>query len=123
MRHLLTRIVFICNPVFTYGKPGWSPHDTFLAGTEDSIREWAWRIKACQTWYWFKSCTVAFKKSALVSFVFYLFFWAGTWATRYEPFTTFITLGITAYRDWETDRKSTRLNSSHRSLSRMPSSA
>ena len=27
------------------------------------------------------------------------------------------------YRDWETDRKSTRLNSSHRSVSRMPSSA
>ena len=30
---------------------------------------------------------------------------------------------LTTYRDWETDRKSTRLNSSHRSLSRMPSSA
>ena len=30
---------------------------------------------------------------------------------------------FTSYRDWETDRKSTRLNSSHRSLSRMPSSA
>ena len=30
---------------------------------------------------------------------------------------------IPMYRDWETDRKSTRLNSSHRSLSRMPSSA
>ena len=30
---------------------------------------------------------------------------------------------LTYYRDWETDRKSTRLNSSHRSLSRMPSSA
>ena len=30
---------------------------------------------------------------------------------------------IASYRDWETDRKSTRLNSSHRSLSRMPSSA
>ena len=30
---------------------------------------------------------------------------------------------IGSYRDWETDRKSTRLNSSHRSLSRMPSSA
>ena len=30
---------------------------------------------------------------------------------------------IQGYRDWETDRKSTRLNSSHRSLSRMPSSA
>ena len=33
--------------------------------------------------------------------------------TRYE-------LG---YRDWETDRKSTRLNSSHEFVSRMPSSA
>ena len=30
---------------------------------------------------------------------------------------------LLSYRDWETDRKSTRLNSSHRSLSRMPSSA
>ena len=29
----------------------------------------------------------------------------------------------TNYRDWETDRKSTRLNSSHLKLSRMPSSA
>ena len=27
------------------------------------------------------------------------------------------------YRDWETDRKSTRLNSSHSRASRMPSSA
>ena len=30
---------------------------------------------------------------------------------------------IPMYRDWETDRKSTRLNSSHLKLSRMPSSA
>ena len=30
---------------------------------------------------------------------------------------------LEAYRDWETDRKSTRLNSSHLKLSRMPSSA
>ena len=29
----------------------------------------------------------------------------------------------TDYRDWETDRKSTRLNSSHSGESRMPSSA
>ena len=29
----------------------------------------------------------------------------------------------TDYRDWETDRKSTRLNSSHSAKSRMPSSA
>ena len=30
---------------------------------------------------------------------------------------------LDAYRDWETDRKSTRLNSSHSAKSRMPSSA
>ena len=30
---------------------------------------------------------------------------------------------VTPYRDWETDRKSTRLNSSHSAKSRMPSSA
>ena len=30
---------------------------------------------------------------------------------------------LKAYRDWETDRKSTRLNSSHSGESRMPSSA
>ena len=34
-----------------------------------------------------------------------------------------IEFSLLPYRDWETDRKSTRLNSSHRSLSRMPSSA
>ena len=32
-------------------------------------------------------------------------------------------VGNAAYRDWETDRKSTRLNSSHEIPSRMPSSA
>ena len=31
--------------------------------------------------------------------------------------------GMDGYRDWETDRKSTRLNSSHEFVSRMPSSA
>ena len=30
---------------------------------------------------------------------------------------------VSPYRDWETDRKSTRLNSSHSAKSRMPSSA
>ena len=30
---------------------------------------------------------------------------------------------LAQYRDWETDRKSTRLNSSHSAKSRMPSSA
>ena len=33
------------------------------------------------------------------------------------------TLRFQWYRDWETDRKSTRLNSSHSAKSRMPSSA
>ena len=51
---------------------------------------------------------------------------------RSNPNAIFVTLTISdesfeyitaKYRDWETDRKSTRLNSSHRSLSRMPSSA
>ena len=38
-------------------------------------------------------------------------------------FTTFGSSSSVRYRDWETDRKSTRLNSSHLKLSRMPSSA
>ena len=37
--------------------------------------------------------------------------------------TDLFTEMIHTYRDWETDRKSTRLNSSHLKLSRMPSSA
>ena len=37
-------------------------------------------------------------------------------ATRQIPIAS-------GYRDWETDRKSTRLNSSHEFVSRMPSSA
>ena len=40
----------------------------------------------------------------------------------YFPFTE-PSAEVDAYRDWETDRKSTRLNSSHLKLSRMPSSA
>ena len=32
-------------------------------------------------------------------------------------------MNLPEYRDWETDRKSTRLNSSHEFVSRMPSSA
>ena len=34
-----------------------------------------------------------------------------------------LTFDTRGYRDWETDRKSTRLNSSHSAKSRMPSSA
>ena len=39
------------------------------------------------------------------------------------PAAGFYSTIVTAYRDWETDRKSTRLNSSHSAKSRMPSSA
>ena len=40
------------------------------------------------------------------------------------PSTEFATTEqVATYRDWETDRKSTRLNSSHSAKSRMPSSA
>ena len=51
---------------------------------------------------------------------------------RLIPLTVFLAIGTwyqkgkylnTQYRDWETDRKSTRLNSSHSAKSRMPSSA
>ena len=37
--------------------------------------------------------------------------------------SSFMGLEGKSYRDWETDRKSTRLNSSHSAKSRMPSSA
>ena len=40
-----------------------------------------------------------------------------------EPETPEQALRARKYRDWETDRKSTRLNSSHSRASRMPSSA
>ena len=44
---------------------------------------------------------------------------------RNEPLTReiFEILIRKSYRDWETDRKSTRLNSSHSGEARMPSSA
>ena len=45
--------------------------------------------------------------------------------TNGKPMTKARVLSLMAarYRDWETDRKSTRLNSSHITRSRMPSSA
>ena len=42
-------------------------------------------------------------------------------STKYND--VFVCDGYRPYRDWETDRKSTRLNSSHITRSRMPSSA
>ena len=43
--------------------------------------------------------------------------------TAISTFTQNSVAGTGHYRDWETDRKSTRLNSSHEIPSRMPSSA
>ena len=40
-----------------------------------------------------------------------------------EDLTVGVDVTERSYRDWETDRKSTRLNSSHEIPSRMPSSA
>ena len=43
--------------------------------------------------------------------------------SRHLPQANVQPVTATPYRDWETDRKSTRLNSSHSGESRMPSSA
>ena len=45
------------------------------------------------------------------------------YSKNYDGETPEETFRMASYRDWETDRKSTRLNSSHLKLSRMPSSA
>ena len=45
----------------------------------------------------------------------------GFWKLSIEPVGS--SMMASGYRDWETDRKSTRLNSSHEIPSRMPSSA
>ena len=47
-------------------------------------------------------------------------FYGWSWFLIFAPLAVH---WLRVYRDWETDRKSTRLNSSNRSLSRMPSSA
>ena len=44
-------------------------------------------------------------------------------AIKNKPPISYEMFDIFSYRDWETDRKSTRLNSSHSAKSRMPSSA
>ena len=47
----------------------------------------------------------------------------GVVETHSVPMDAKSPIGKGSYRDWETDRKSTRLNSSHEIPSRMPSSA
>ena len=57
-------------------------------------------------------CSVDFVLNNIFRFLFHI-----TLISLFESVFFFF------YRDWETDRKSTRLNSSHLKLSRMPSSA
>ena len=68
----------------------------------------------------FKNLSVALPIGMAVLFLFFLLQKSGIINFGFEG-------GLTpwtgAYRDWETDRKSTRLNSSHEIPSRMPSSA
>lgn len=45
MKRHYNSIAFICNPVYTYTEIGWSPYDPFIAGTEESVREWASELK------------------------------------------------------------------------------
>ena len=45
------------------------------------------------------------------------------WNSRFASGVVLVSSWKLLYRDWETDRKSTRLNSSHEIPSRMPSSA
>ena len=58
-----------------------------------------------------------------------LFIGSSTWGqgdvhhSWVDPILEMESEGIYPYRDWETDRKSTRLNSIHITRSRMPSSA
>ena len=52
-----------------------------------------------------------------------LFIEAGSFTSKINLGKDRLIADNTRYRDWETDRKSTRLNSSHLKLSRMPSSA
>ena len=65
-------------------------------------------ISYCLFWVWCK-CSCLVIRSCLDKFTSDIF------NTTYRC--------LYAYRDWETDRKSTRLNSSHITRSRMPSSA
>ena len=69
-------------------------------------------------------------ENALLKNIFYADYsiWADadedyTWATDMELTSPAVDDSEIVYRDWETDRKSTRLNSSHSAKSRMPSSA
>ena len=49
--------------------------------------------------------------------------WIGNKYDYSDRILNYDTNSRACYRDWETDRKSTRLNSSHSAKSRMPSSA
>ena len=60
--------------------------------------------------------------AALISKMHFAFLGLANWQIMYI-IGGVLGLLMLGYRDWETDRKSTRLNSSHSRASRMPSSA
>ena len=84
--------------------------------TENQIK----RIEDC-----FKELGKKPQRYSSASFLFFCFFFIAiiiaTPCIISKTFSSLLPSG--AYRDWETDRKSTRLNSSHSGESRMPSSA
>ena len=72
--------------------------------------------------YSFGSITVGNTKSANLSNSEFIQKYMGI-KNDGRSFMTLYIDNVRLYRDWETDRKSTRLNSSHSAKSRMPSSA
>ena len=59
----------------------------------------------------------------VIAFIAAVGLWAAKDLFKMKSDKTEKTSIMKTYRDWETDRKSTRLNSSHEIPSRMPSSA
>ena len=57
------------------------------------------------------------------SYIYAFHRYTGNSTTLYHTLACQFWMQFPGYRDWETDRKSTRLNSSHSGESRMPSSA
>ena len=75
---------------------------------------WDWQMVPSQTITW-KDGLAAAVKELCKKYDVRVFTMGGEYIFPHDYFPI--------YRDWETDRKSTRLNSSHSGESRMPSSA
>ena len=103
-----------------------SAYDGTTWGTESS--SWSFTITDCTVPLLLPVDEAVTVWSAYLSFSWVAVYGASNYEVQYatdasftSPTSLFSTSSI--YRDWETDRKSTRLNSSHSGESRMPSSA